>query len=119
MNLLFEKEVFFVKFPILFPLVYLIVLYSFPSFEAHLIFFTILILAETHFGATWPFFLDKVNVPYIKQKKIELIIVPILLTFFCIIGFFYFKNLFLLIFFAANMYRLRSRSQRVSESSSR
>lgn len=32
MNLLFEKEVFFVKFPILFPLVYLIVLYSFSIF---------------------------------------------------------------------------------------
>ena len=37
------------------------------------ILFTILILAETHFGATWPFFLDKVNYPYIKEKKKELI----------------------------------------------
>ena len=69
MNLLLKKEVFFVKFPILFPLVYLTALYSFPSFETHLIFLTILILAETHFGATWPFFLDKVNAPYIKKKK--------------------------------------------------
>ena len=69
MSLLFRKEVFFVKFPILFPLIYLAVLYGFPSFETHLIFLTILILAETHFGATWPFFLDKVNFPYIKQKK--------------------------------------------------
>ena len=110
MNLLLKKEVFFVKFPILFPLVYLTVLYSFPSFETHLILLTILILAETHFGATWPFFLDKVNTPYIKQKKIELIIIPILLVLFCIIGFFYFKNLFLLIFFAANMYHVTRQS---------
>ena len=110
MSFLLKKEVFFVKFPILFPLVYLTVLYSFPSFETHLIFLTILILAETHFGATWPFFLDKVNTPYIKQKKMELIVIPILLTLFCIIGFFYFKNLFLLIFFAANMYHVTRQS---------
>ena len=110
MNLLLKKEVFFVKFPILFPLLYLTVLYTFPSFETHLIFLTILILAETHFGATWPFFLDKVNAPYIKQKKIELIFIPIMLTLFCIIGFFYFKNLFLLIFFAANMYHVTRQS---------
>lgn len=110
MNLLLKKEVFFVKFPIIFPLVYLTVLYSFPSFETHLIFLTILILAETHFGATWPFFLDKVNIPYIKQKKVELIIIPIFLILFCIIGFFYFKNLFLLIFFAANMYHVTRQS---------
>jgi hypothetical protein len=109
-NLLLKKEVFFVKFPIIFPLVYLTVLYSFPSFETHLIFLTILILAETHFGATWPFFLDKVNIPYIKQKKVELIIIPIFLILFCIIGFFYFKNLFLLIFFAANMYHVTRQS---------
>ena len=110
MGMLLKKEVFFVEFPILFPLIYLTILYSFPSFETHLIFLTILILAETHFGATWPFFLDKVNTPYIKQKKIELIIIPILLTLFCIIGFFYFKYLFLLIFFAANMYHVTRQS---------
>jgi len=110
MNLLLKKEVFFVKFPILFPFVYLIVLYSFPNFETHLIFLTILILAETHFGATWPFFLDKVNASHIKQKKNELITIPILLTLFCIIGFFYFRNFFLLIFFAANMYHVTRQS---------
>jgi hypothetical protein len=110
MSLFLKKEVFFVKFPILFPLLYLSVLYFFPSFETHLIFITILILAETHFGATWPFFLDKINIPYIIQKKVELIAVPILLTLFCIIGFFYFKNLFLLIFFAANMYHVTRQS---------
>ena len=40
----------------------------------------------------------------------ELIVIPILLTLFCIIGFFYFKNLFLLIFFAANMYHVTRQS---------
>ena len=101
MKLLFEKEVFFVKFPFIFPLIYVSILYSFPSLETQLIFITILVLAETHFGATWPFFINKVNYDYIKQKKFNLIVIPLVLTFFCIIGFFYFKNSFLLIFFCS------------------
>lgn len=110
MSIFLNKEVLFVKFPIFFPIIYGLLLYSFPSFETQLIFLSILILAETHFGATWPFFLDKVNYPHIKEKKIELIFFPILVTFFCIVGFFYFKNLFLLIFFAANMYHVTRQS---------
>ena len=110
MKLFFKKEVFFVKFPILFPLIYVYILYSFPNFETQLIFITILILAETHFGATWPFFINKVNYGYIKQKKLNLIIIPLMLTFFCLIGFFYFKSLFLLLFFAANVYHVTRQS---------
>ena len=106
----FKKEVFFVKFPFIFPLIYILILYIFPSFETHLIFITILILAETHFGATWPFFLNKINFPYIKEKKINLIFIPIILTLFCVAGFFLFKNLFLLIFFAANVYHVTRQS---------
>ena len=96
MSIFLNKEVIFVKFPIFLPIIYGILLYSFPSFETQLIFLSILILAETHFGATWPFFLDKVNFQHIK-KKIELIFFSILVIFFCIVGF-YFKDLFLLIF---------------------
>ena len=110
MSLFLKKDVFFVKFPIVFPLIYLTILYTLPSFETHLIFITILLLAESHFGATWPFFLDKVNFPHIIKKKIEFIVIPILLTLFCIIGFFYFKNIFLLIFFIANMYHVTRQS---------
>ena len=33
LNTLLKKEVFFVKFPILFPILYVIALYSFPNFE--------------------------------------------------------------------------------------
>ena len=80
MSVLFKKEVFFVKFPILFPLLYLILLYSFPSFETQLVFITILLLAETHFGATWPFFLSKVNFPHINKNKFSFIYVPILIV---------------------------------------
>ena len=58
-----------VKFPILFPLIYGIILYSFPNFEKELILITILLLGETHFGATWPFFINKNNFFLLKRKK--------------------------------------------------
>ena len=65
-----NKELLYVKFPIIFPIIYFLILYFFPQFETHLIFLTILFLAETHFGATWPFFLNKINYQYIIQKKL-------------------------------------------------
>ena len=49
-------EFFLVKFPIFFPLIYFFIISTFPQYETELIFITILLLAETHFGATWPFF---------------------------------------------------------------
>ena len=105
-----KKEVFFVKFPVLFPLLYICVLYTFPNFETQLVFITILLLAETHFGATWPFFLSKVNLPYINKNKISLIYIPLAVTILCLLGFFLMKNLFLLIFFAANVYHVTRQS---------
>ena len=59
-------KILFVKFPIIFPIIYAIILYSFPSLEQILIIFTILLLAETHFGATWPFFLSKTNSTFLR-----------------------------------------------------
>ena len=110
MNILFNKEVMLVKFPIIFPLIYIFILYTFPSFETQLVFITILLLAETHLGATWPFFLNKVNLNYISQNKLSLVFTPLILTLFCVVGFFYFKNFFLLIFFAANVYHVTRQS---------
>jgi len=109
-NSFFNKEITLVKFPIIFPLIYIFILYTFPKYETHLIFLTILLLAETHFGATWPFLLNKVNLPHIVKNKSSFIILPLLLTIFCIVGFFYFKNLFLLIFFASNVYHVTRQS---------
>lgn len=111
MNSLVRKSEFFlVKFPIIFPIVYFFILSTFPQYETELIFITILLLAETHFGATWPFFLDKVNHDFIKKKKISLIIFPLGILIFSILGFFLFKNTFLLIFFAANVYHVTRQS---------
>tara|TARA_B100000963_G_scaffold357012_1_gene378296 strand:- start:3670 stop:4623 length:954 start_codon:yes stop_codon:yes gene_type:complete len=99
-----------IKFPIVFPLIYLYALYSFPSYENFLIIFTILILAETHFGATWPFFISKYNTTYIKENKLNLIIVPIIIIVFSIIAYFNFQNIFLLAFFMANVYHVTRQS---------
>ena len=104
------NQLLFIKFPILFPLSYIFILYVFPSYEKELILVTILLLAEPHFGVTWPFFLNKTNLHYINEKKIELLIIPILICIFSLIGFFFFRNLFFIVFFGANIYHVTRQS---------
>ena len=99
-----------VKFPFIFPLIYGCILFFLPSLETYLIFFTILLLAETHFGATWPFFLNSANAKFIKENRISLICFPLLIAIFSFIGFLFLKPTFLLIFFAVNMYHVTRQS---------
>ena len=105
-----DRELLLIRFPIFFPLFYGFILFTFPQFELQLIFITILILAEPHFGATWPFFINKVNTSYIREKKLWLIYLPIVVLLFSLFGFIFFRNLFLLIFFAANIYHVTRQS---------
>ena len=105
-----DYQFLFVKFPIIFPLIYAFILYQFPSLETGLIILTILLLAETHFGATWPFLLDKANSPYIKKNKIGLIVIPIVIIILSLVGFFLISKLFILLFFAANMFHVTRQS---------
>lgn len=109
-NIRFNTQFFLVKFPIIFPLIYGFILYYFPQYETELIIITILFLAETHFGATWPFLIDKVNYSFIKENKISLISIPIIIIILSLFGFFLIKELFLLIFFATNMYHVTRQS---------
>ena len=104
------KETFFVKFPIVFPIIYITILYSFPQYETSLIFLTILLLAEPHFAATWPFLINKTNSEYIKEKKINFIYIPLLIALISLVSFFLIKNIFLLIFFAANIFHVTRQS---------
>ena len=69
--MLFNKEFFFVRFPIHLPILYLSSLILFPQHETFIIIFTLLILAEPHFGATWPFLLNKLNHQKILSEKIN------------------------------------------------
>jgi hypothetical protein len=105
-----KTDFFFIKFPIIFPLMYGFFLFSFPNYENIIILVTILILAETHFGVTWPFFLNKINYSYIFKNKIYLIYLPLFIIAGCFILYFYFKSTFLLIFFGANVYHVTRQS---------
>ena len=105
-----DLQFFLVKFPIIFPIVYGLVLFNFPQYETQLIIITILLLAETHFGATWPFFIDKVNYQLIKDKRFSLFAIPVVIVILSILGFFFLNKFFLLVFFAANMYHVTRQS---------
>ncbi len=105
-----KLDFFLIKFPIIFPLLYAYFLFSFPNLENVIVITAIFLLAEPHFGATWPFFINKRNKNYIYKNKINLIIFPILLIIFCLLGFFLFRSTFLLIFFAANIYHVTRQS---------
>ncbi len=78
--------------------------------ENFLIVITILFLAEPHFGATWPFFVNKINQKYIIDNKFFLIQIPLVICLLCFLGFFLFKNVFLLIFFGFNIYHVARQS---------
>ena len=104
------KETFFVKFPIIFPTIYITILYFFPQYETSLIFLTILLLAEPHFAATWPFLINKTNSEYIKEKKLNFIYIPLFIALISLVSFFLIKNIFLLIFFAANIFHVTRQS---------
>ena len=111
----FRHDFLFVKFPIIFPLLYCFILYNFPSFETELILLTILLLAEPHFGATWPFFLNKINKDYIQENKLFLVKIPIIITILCLLGFFLAKSFFLLVFFASNIHHVTRQSLGISK----
>ena len=105
-----KLDFFLIKFPIIFPLFYAYFLFSFPNLENVIVITAIFLLAEPHFGATWPFFINRTNKNYIYKNKINLIFFPILLIIFCLLGFFLFRSTFLLIFFAANIYHVTRQS---------
>ena len=51
-------DLIFIKFPIIFHIIYGLFLFTFPNYENILIFVALMLFAEPHFGATWPFFLN-------------------------------------------------------------
>lgn len=105
----------FLKFPIYLPILYGLILYSFPGYESALVFFTLLLLAEPHFGATWPFFLAKENRPEIINNKLEYIFIPSMIVVGSFFAYFLINYYFLIIFFAANVYHVTKQSFGVSK----
>jgi hypothetical protein len=105
----------FIKFPIIFPIIYTAILYLFPKYENFLILFTILLLAEPHFGATWPTLVSKNNRSIIKDNFFLYIIIPLLIIIFCFFLYFYFLNFFYLIFYLANFFHVTRQSAGISK----
>ena len=93
------SDTFLIKFPIIFPIIYFFSLYMFPEHENLILFTTLLLLAEPHFGATWPFLLNIKNKEEIKNKRVIYIVFPIMLAIFSLGGFFTFYSIFILLFF--------------------
>ena len=55
-------------------------------------------------------FFHKSNKNYIINEKITLIYIPLFIIMLCVLGFFYFKSIFLLIFFSANIFHVTRQS---------
>ena len=83
-------DLFFICFPIWIPLMFFFTFRSFTNIAATLFLFALFFLAETHFGATWLFFMDQQNWHYMKSKPLIFFVYPLvvititLLTFFLI-----------------------------------
>lgn len=105
----------FIKFPILFPLLYLFFYIFFPNYENFLIIFTIFLLAEPHFGATWPFICNSKNKDIVFKNKLIYILLPVSIVIFSVLGYFFFKIHFLLIFYFANFFHVTRQSVGISK----
>jgi len=105
----------FIKFPIIFPLIYFFFLVNYPEYENFIILFTLIFLAEPHFGATWPFMINAINKKKFQEEKFNYIFIPIFIILISIILFLYFKLLLYLIFFVANFYHVTRQSSGISK----
>ena len=104
------EDLILIRFPIIFPLIYLFILKFFPSYENYLIIFVLFVLAEPHFAATWPIFLDKQNKFYLIEKKLYLIYGTLLISISSLLLFFFNKQLFFFIFYIANIFHVTRQS---------
>ncbi len=109
------SDTFLIKFPIIFPIIYFFSLYMFPEHENLILFTTLLLLAEPHFGATWPFLLNVKNKEEIKNKRVIYIVFPIMLAIFSLVGFFTFYSVFILLFFTFNIFHVTRQSIGISK----
>jgi hypothetical protein len=108
-------DLWLLKFPIYLPIIYCILLFGFPEYEYFIAFFTLALLAEPHFGATIPFFLNKVNKKKIISERIYLVYFPIAIVIMAFLSYIYINPLFFLIFFLINVYHVTRQSVGVSK----
>lgn len=66
--------------PIVIPIAYLMLLGLFPSHHALVFLAFVVLLGETHFGLTWPFFLDRRNIRWALRKPLFSLVIPAAIT---------------------------------------
>ena len=97
-------ESFLVSFPIWIPIIYYILLKTFPSSGLFLVYFTFFVFGEIHFGITWLFIFDKKNREFIKKNKFYSTTIPILLVLFFTICWFFVSEM--IAFFLSTLFNL-------------
>ena len=109
---IYDKQIdfFFIKFPVIFPIIYLSTLFAVPQYGSVIAFITLITLAEPHFGATWSVFFDKKMRCYARQNKLLFIVFPIVIAISVAFLFFRFSDIFYLLFFAFNIYHVTRQS---------
>ena len=110
-----EFDLLLIKFQKYLPILYGLLIYIFPSYDLLVAFIFLMLLAEPHFGATWPFLFNKVNKPMIKNEKFFFIYSPILISIAALISYMYVSSLFFLIFFLINVYHVTRQSVGISK----
>ena len=110
--MIFNKtiDLFFIKFPIIFFIIYLSFLFIFPSQEQKLSFIVLLLFAEPHFGATWTMFMDKKMLLHAKNKKYSFIFGTLFLIIISISLFLIDKISFIFLFFSYNIWHVTKQS---------
>ena len=71
-------DLLFICIPLFVPISYYILTVYFPSYNSLLFFIYLFILGETHFGATWLFFLYPNNRAWVMKDKYYFIFIPVL-----------------------------------------
>ena len=114
--IIFNKHIDFwiIKFPMYLPVIYCTLLLLYPEFSSTIALFTLILLAEPHFGATWPFLLDRVNKAKIIQEKVIYIYVPILIILLSTYLFIFNFTLLFFIFFIVNIFHVTRQSTGIS-----
>lgn len=103
-------DFFLIKFPAIFPLIYLSALFAFPEYGSVIAFIALITLAEPHFGATWSVFFDIKMREFAKQNKFLFIYLPVLIVIVVTFLFFKLPSLFYFLFFAFNIYHVTRQS---------
>lgn len=110
--MIFNKtiDLFFIRFPIIFQILYLFILFSFPEQEKILSLIVLLLFAEPHFGATWTMFMDKKMLFHAKSKKYSFIFGSLAIILSSILIFLINKTMFYILFFSYNIYHVTKQS---------